>query len=194
MELVFASGNKDKVEQVKLILEGVDVKTPLDFNIENFKVEEDAMDLAGNAYKKAKALFEIVNKAVIADDTGLFVKSLNYRPGVHSHRYANPNPTYKENREKLLSELENKTDRSAYFETCLCLIDQEGKDHYFYGRLPGTISKEELGDYEFGYDQIFIPDDFEKSLGQMTKDEINQISHRGKAFNDFKKYLDGIKI
>lgn len=194
MELVFASGNKDKVKQVKLILGEVNVKTPEDFKIKNFEVKEDAPDLKGNAYKKAKALFDIVNKPTIADDTGLFVEALNGDPGVYSHRYASENPTYKENREKLLFELKNKDNRNAYFETCLCFIDETGKDHYFYGRLSGVITKSEIGDYDFGYDQIFLPEDSSKTLGQMDKEEINEISHRGRAFEEFKKYLVGLEL
>lgn len=192
MEIVFASGNKDKINQVKLILGDVDVKTPGDFEIENFEVEEDAPDLKGNAYKKAKALFDIINNPTIADDTGLFVEALNGNPGVYSHRYASENPTYKDNREKLLKELEDKENRSAYFETCLCFIDEAGVDHYFYGRLSGVITKKEAGDYDFGYDQIFLPEESSKTLGQMSKEEINEISHRGKAFEEFKKYLSGL--
>ena len=189
MEIVFASGNIDKVNQVKLILDEVDLKTPVDFGIENYEVEENGKTLKENAYKKAKALFDLINKATIADDTGLFVKSLDARPGVYSHRYANQNPTYKENRDKLLSELEEKIDRRAYFETCLCFIDENGYDHYFFGKLPGTITSQESGDYDFGYDQIFMPDKFDITLGEMTKEEINKISHRSKAFSQFKEYL-----
>ena len=80
MELVFASGNADKVKQVKLLLENVDVKTPYDFDIKKFEVDENAPDLKGNAYKKAKALYDLVNKATIADDTGLFVNALDGKP------------------------------------------------------------------------------------------------------------------
>ncbi|MBM0045722.1 RdgB/HAM1 family non-canonical purine NTP pyrophosphatase [Anaerococcus sp. mt242] len=189
MEIVFASGNKDKINQVKLILNNVDLKTPIDFEIENYEVEEDGMTLKENAYKKAKALFDLVNKPTIADDTGLYVNALDGRPGVHSHRYAGENPTYKENRNKLLNELKGKDDRSAYFETCLCFIDQNGSDHYFYGKLPGTITSYETGDYDFGYDQIFMPENFDITLGEMTKEKINMISHRSKAFSEFKKYL-----
>jgi len=189
MELVFASGNIDKVKQVKLILKDVDIKTPEDYNIKNFEVDEDAPDLKGNAYKKAKVLYDLISKPTIADDTGLFVNALDGKPGVYSHRYASENPSYKENRDKLLAELSEKSDRNAYFQTVLCFIDKDGNDHYFSGKLPGTITKEEIGDYEFGYDQIFMPEDSTKTLGEMTKDEINQISHRGKAFEEFKEYL-----
>lgn len=194
MELVFASGNADKVKQVKLLLENVDVKTPYDFDIKKFEVDENAPDLKGNAYKKAKALYDLVNKATIADDTGLFVNALDGKPGVHSHRYANENPTYKENRDKLLKELEGSADRSAYFQTCLCFIDKDGIDHYFYGNLNGTITKKESGDYDFGYDQIFMPEGYDKTLGEMTKEEINKISHRGRAFEEFKSWLDEWKF
>lgn len=190
MELVFASGNKNKINQMKLLLDKVDLKSPKDFNIDKFEVVEDGDTLSENAYKKAKALFDELQIPIIADDTGLFVDTLNGRPGVHSHRYASDNPTYKENREKLLLDLKGNTDRKAHFKTVICFIDQTGKDHYFEGKLNGEITNEEIGDYEFGYDQIFRPKNLEKTLGQMSDYEINEISHRSIAINNFKQFLE----
>src|SRR5699024_6660492 len=112
----------------------------------------------------------------LADDTGLFVKKLNNRPGVHSHRYANENPSYKENRDKLLDELKDIEDRSAYFKTVICFIDSKGKDHYFEGKIDGIISKEEFGDKDFGYDQIFKVKGEDKTFGQMNEKEKNSFS------------------
>ena len=189
MEIVFATGNIDKVNQIKLMLDNIVLKTPIDYDITNFEVVEDRETLKDNAYKKAKALYDLVKKPTIADDTGLFVESLNNRPGVRSHRYAGENASYKDNRSKLLSELSNKDNRNAYFQTCICYIDQDKKAHFFTGRLNGEITKKEIGDYDFGYDQIFKPESFQKTLGQMKKEEINQISHRAIAFKKFKSFL-----
>lgn len=119
----------------------------------------------------------------------MFVRSIDNRPGVKSHRYAGEDASYKDNRDKLLNELSDKNDRYAYFETCICYIDEEKNTHYFEGRLKGAITLEEIGEYEFGYDQIFIPEGLNKTLGEMTKEEINEISHRAKAFNKFKEYI-----
>lgn len=189
MEIVFATGNKDKLNQIKLMLDGINLKTPEDFGYDSFEVVEDGDTLRENAYKKAITLYKLVKKPVIADDTGLFVKSLDNRPGVKSHRYAGENASYKDNRDKLLSELEDKLDRYAYFQTCLCYIDNNEDVHYFEGTLEGTITYKESGAYDFGYDQIFMPKDYKNTLGEMTKEEINLISHRAIAFNKFKEYL-----
>lgn len=190
MEIVFASGNINKFNQIALILDKFTIKTPKDFGIEGFEVEENGQTLKENAYIKAKALFDKISKPSFADDTGLFVEALSNRPGVHSHRYASENPTYRDNRKKLLEEMDGRDNRKAYFETVICYIDKNGDDHYFHGKLTGSITKEELGDYDFGYDQIFLPDNEKRTLGQMTDEEINQISHRARAINEFKKFLE----
>lgn len=189
MKILFATGNEDKLKQINLLLEEFQLQSPKDMGISNFEVVEDGKSLEENAFKKAIALYDISNKATLADDTGLFVKALDNRPGIHAHRYAGENATYKDNRDKLLSELDGINDRLAYFETAICYIDENGKDHYFKGRLDGSITTEEIGDYEFGYDQIFKPEGFDKTLGQMTSEEINQISHRSKAIEEFKDYI-----
>lgn len=189
MQIVFASGNIDKINQISLLLDDINLKSPKDLGIENFEVDEDGLSLSENAYKKAKFLYDQVKLPTFADDTGLFVKAINNRPGVHSHRYAGTNPSYKENRDKLLAELEDKKDRSAYFKTVICFIDSEGKDYYFDGSLHGEITKKEFGDYEFGYDQIFKPKGLEKTLGQLTNEQINQISHRSIAIDNFYKFI-----
>ena len=114
MKIVLATSNKDKVREVKELLKENNIKilTSKDFDIDKFEVKEDGKTLKENSYKKAKALFDRIKVPTLADDTGLFVKSLDNRPGVHSHRYANNNPSYKENRDKLLAELKNEKDRS----------------------------------------------------------------------------------
>jgi non-canonical purine NTP pyrophosphatase, rdgB/HAM1 family len=189
MEIVFATGNKDKVNQIKLMLDNLILKIPEDFGLNDFEVVEDGDSLKENSYKKAKALNDILDKPTIADDTGLFVRSINNRPGVKSHRYAGEDASYKDNRDKLLNELSDKDDRYAYFETCICYIDEEKNTYYFEGKLEGSITLAEIGEFEFGYDQIFMPKGLNKTLGQMTKYEINEISHRAKAFNKFKEYI-----
>lgn len=190
MELVFASNNINKLEQVKLLLDNDKVLMPKDVGIEGFDVVEDGLTLKENAFKKANELYKLTNKRVFSDDTGLFVKALDNRPGIYAHRYAGENATDKDNRDKLLEELADKDNRDAYFLTVICFIDEDGKDYYFEGRLDGTISKTELGDGGFGYDKIFYVEKYKKSLGQMDINFKNQISHRGLAMMEFKKFLD----
>lgn len=195
MKIILATSNKDKVREVKEFLENernIKILTSKDFNIDKFEVNEDGQSLKENSYKKAKALFDIVKTPTLADDTGLFVKSLDNKPGVHSHRYANENPSYKENRDKLLDELREKKDRSAYFKTVICFIDSKGEDYYFEGKVDGEICKEEIGDKDFGYDQIFKVKGENKTFGQMSEKEKNSFSHRTLALDEFRKFLGKI--
>lgn len=192
MELLFATGNKDKLKEVKEMLSNDSIKMPIDIGISNFDVVEDGNTLEENSYKKASALYQLTGRAVFADDTGLFVKALDNRPGVHSHRYASANATYEDNRKKLLDELSNKDDRNAYFETVISYINLKGEVFRFTGRLDGYISEIEKGSGEFGYDKIFIPENSQKSLAEMTIEEKNQISHRARAMAKFKKFLGEI--
>lgn len=190
MKIVLATSNKDKVREIKEILgESVDIYTTDDFNIEKFEVDEDGETLRENAYKKAKSLYDILKIPTLADDTGLFVKSLNLKPGVYSHRYAGENPTYKDNRNKLLDELKESDNRDAYFKTSVCFIDKDGKDYYFDGKIDGEISEKEYGDKDFGYDQIFRVKEIGKTFGQMTDEEKNLYSHRSLALEKIKKFL-----
>lgn len=190
MKIVLATSNKDKVREIKEILgENIKIYTTKDYNIDNFEVEEDGETLKENAYKKAKTLYDILKVPTLADDTGLFVKSLDLRPGVYSHRYAGDNPTYKDNRDKLLDELKNCDNRDAYFKTTVCFIDDKGEDYYFDGQINGEISKKEYGDKDFGYDQIFKVKELDKTFGQMTDEEKNLYSHRSLALEKFKKFL-----
>lgn len=189
MELVFASNNINKLEQVKLLLDNAKVVMPKDIGIEGFDVVEDGLTLKANAFKKASELYKITKRKVFSDDTGLFVKALDNRPGIYAHRYAGEDATDKDNRDKLLEELADKDCRDAYFLTVICFIDEDGKDYYFEGRLDGTIATKELGNGGFGYDKLFYVKKYNKSLAQMDINFKNQISHRGLAMKEFKKFL-----
>lgn len=190
MELVFASNNINKLEQVKLLLDNDKVVMPKDIGIEGFDVVEDGLTLKANAYKKASELYKITKRKVFSDDTGLFVKALDNRPGIYAHRYAGEDATDKDNRDKLLEELADKDCRDAYFLTVICFIDEDGKDYYFEGRLDGTIANKELGNGGFGYDKLFYVKKYDKSLAQMDINFKNQISHRGLAMKELKKFLE----
>lgn len=190
MELVFASNNINKLEQVKLLLDNDKVVMPKDIGIQGFDVVEDGVTLKANAFKKASELYKITKRKVFSDDTGLFVKALDNRPGIYAHRYAGEDATDKDNRDKLLEELADKDCRDAYFLTVICFIDEDGKDYYFEGRLDGIIATKELGNGGFGYDKLFYVKKYDKSLAQMDINFKNQISHRGLAMKEFKKFLE----
>ena len=134
---------------------------------------------------------ERVDYAVLADDTGLFVKALNGEPGVRSARYASEHDD-KKNREKLLNNLKDKEDRRAYFKTEIILIDEDKNIIPIEGVCPGKISLEERGDNGFGYDSIFIPDGFDKTFAEMSHEEKNQISHRSRALKNLRDKISNL--
>jgi len=186
--LFFGTGNGKKLTEINAILGD-------QFSIQSFRdlpnkieVVEDAPDLEGNAIKKAKEFYEAVGVPCFADDTGLEVAALDGRPGVYSARYAGPEGNSEANMNLLLQELDGKGDRSAQFRTVIAYYD--GNDlHTFEGALHGSIGHEKRGDGGFGYDPLFIPTGDERTLAQMSPDEKNSISHRGKAVRNFAEFL-----
>ena len=189
-KIVLSTDNKNKLREIREILEDLDVKIygKSDIDGMDFEVIEDGDTLYDNALKKAAAMAERVDCAVLADDTGLFVNALDGEPGVHSARYASEHDD-KKNREKLLNNLKDKDDRSAYFNTEIILIDEEKNIIPIEGVCPGKISLEERGDNGFGYDSIFIPEGFDKTFAEMSHEEKNQISHRSRALKNLRDKL-----
>lgn len=192
-EIVLSTDNKNKLREIREILEDLDIKIYGKSDIEglDFEVIEDGDTLYDNALKKASAMAERVDYAVLADDTGLFVTALNGEPGVHSARYASEHDD-KKNREKLLNNLKDKEDRSAYFKTEIILIDKDKNIIPIEGVCPGKISLEERGDNGFGYDSIFIPDGFDKTFAEMSHEEKNQISHRSRALKNLRDKISNL--
>lgn len=189
-KIVLSTDNKNKLREIREILEDLDVKIygKSDIDGMGFEVIEDGDTLYDNALKKAAAMAERVDCAVLADDTGLFVNALDGEPGVHSARYASEHDD-KKNREKLLNNLKDKDDRSAYFKTQIILIDEEKNIIPIEGVCPGKISLEEKGENGFGYDSIFIPEGFDKTFAEMSHEEKNEISHRSRALKNLRDKL-----
>lgn len=151
-------------------------------------IEEDAETLEGNARKKAETLYRLTNLPSLADDTGLEVEALEGAPGVHSARFAGEDATDVENRRLLLERLDGVKDRSARFRTVIAYVDDKGL-HYFEGICSGTIAKEERGTGGFGYDSIFIPEASDRTFSELSPEEKNRVSHRGRALREFESYL-----
>lgn len=177
--IILATNNQGKVNEIKAKV-NTDVFSLKDLNVE-IDIEENGTTLSENAKIKAQEIARIFpNDIVIADDTGLFVPSLNYQPGVYSARYAGSDCSSEDNIDKLLSELSNKTDRSAYFETVI-VVYKNNEYYEFSGKLEGEILCERCGSDGFGYDSVFYTNIYNKSLAQISKEEKNIISHRAKA-------------
>jgi len=198
MRIIIASNNEHKVEEIKKIL-GVfhfDVVSLNDAGID-IEVEEDQETFEGNAYKKAREIFDSLsqeergNALVLSDDTGLAVDYLGGAPGVYSARYAGVAHDYAANNEKLLKELLGVPleKRSAKFVTSMVLLGKD-MDIRVSGEAAGRILEKNAGNGGFGYDPLFYSDDLKKSFAESTGDEKNSVSHRGRALEALIKELN----
>lgn len=188
MKLVFATNNLNKLKEVQALLPSTITLLSLkDINC-NEDIPETQTTIKGNAIQKAKYVKEHYGYDCFADDTGLEVKSLNGAPGVYSARYAGEQRDANDNMNKLLNELETKNDRTAQFKTVIALqLNDELKT--FTGICKGKITKEKLGSEGFGYDPIFLPNNYDKTFAEMDLELKNRIGHRGKAVNQLVKFL-----
>lgn len=189
-EIIFATGNKGKIQEVSQIFNNSEYKIISLYDLGYVhEIEETGNTFEANAFLKAKTIFDIYKKPVIADDSGLEVELLDGMPGVISARYAGENCTYEDNNIKLIRELSQlPRPHLAKFVCCAVYFDGQ-KQEIAYGYLHGKIISEFKGQKGFGYDPIFVPDEFDKTLAELDLEEKNKISHRGKAFEELKKLL-----
>ena len=189
-KLIFASGNKGKIEEVRKIFEpaGFNIISLFDLNYVT-EIEETGTTFEENALIKAQTIFNKFKSPVIADDSGLAIEQLDGKPGINSARYAGNNATFDDNNNKVLKELSDFPEPHPAKFIC-CALFYEGKSYKtVYGILPGKIIMSEKGMNGFGYDPIFLPDGYSKTLAEMTIDQKNQLSHRAVAFNKLKQIL-----
>ena len=188
MKLVFATNNSHKLEEVRQILgDRFEVLSLNDIRCHD-DIPETGDTFQDNALQKARYVKEHYGYDCFADDTGLEVKALNGAPGVHSARYAGDHDS-EANMTKLLQELEKKPDRSAQFRTVIALL-LNGQEVLFEGIVTGRIATERhYGESGFGYDPLFIPDGFTETFSQMSPENKNQVSHRGRAVRKLADYL-----
>lgn len=187
MEIIFATHNLHKTEEVRAIL-GPDhlVRNLPELGCPD--IPETADTLQGNALQKAQYVVDHYHLNCFADDTGLEVEALDGRPGVFSARYAGEGCSYQDNVLKLLGEMHGKTNRKACFKTVIALI-LDGKQYLFEGRVDGRILTEQRGTDGFGYDPVFLPDGFDQTFAEMDAATKNSISHRGRAIQKLKTFL-----
>jgi XTP/dITP diphosphohydrolase len=188
MKLVFASHNQNKVNEIKSLLPDtfeILSLTEIGFNEE---IEETGLTLDENSKIKAQTVFEKTGYFCFADDTGLEIEALNYEPGVFSARYAGNQKNDSDNIEKVLLNLQGMTNRNARFRTVITLLI--GQEEYsFEGRVDGKIIMEKRGEFGFGYDPIFIPENESRTFAEMSMEEKNQFSHRARAFLKMIEFL-----
>ena len=188
-ELVFATNNTHKLMEVSEMLKGTVLIRSLSEMGLTGEIPETAETLEGNALQKAQWVYERTGMDCFADDTGLEVEALGGRPGVYSARYADEHCSFDDNINKMLAEMEGKTDRRACFRTVICLIENGKQHRFFEGRVDGQILTERYGKEGFGYDPIFMPDRFAVSFAEMPLEVKIHISHRGRAIAKLVNYL-----
>ena len=188
MKLVFASNNKNKIQEIQALVP----KTIQIVSLEDIGCTEDIPETAdtieGNAILKANYVTEKYGYDCFADDTGLEVEALNGAPGVYSARYAGEQKDANDNMDKLLSELKDKTNRKANFKTVIAL-NLNGNQNLFTGIINGKIIEEKIGTNGFGYDPIFVAEGFDKTFAELSMEEKSTISHRGIAVKELILFL-----
>ena len=176
MKLIVATHNQNKVREISQMLPGWEIAA------EDSAAEETETTFVGNALLKARALKPRHPGAwILADDSGLEVFALGGAPGVRSARYAGEDGNTPKNNALLLKNLAGVADRRANFTCCCALVAPDGTEHTVIGRCFGHIAEAPSGAEGFGYDPLFIPDGHDRSFAELSADEKNAISHRGRA-------------
>ncbi len=193
--IVLATSNRGKISEIKELLNGFDirVKSLLDFDPIP-PVVEDGETFEENAYKKASFTAKALGLPSLADDSGLAVEALGGAPGVYSSRYAGDNASDQDRITKLLIEMRGKADRRAYFESVIIIAVPWGSSLIYKGRCEGLITDEPKGNYGFGYDPVFYYPPLDKTFAQMSREEKNRVSHRGKAMTKLRDEFDKVMI
>jgi len=185
MEIVLATSNENKVREINEMVEGLDIKFILPSK--DFDPVENGTTFEENSYIKAQAAWEISHNWVLADDSGLCIDALEGKPGIYSARYAE---TPQKRIDRVLNEMQGGTDRNAQFRCAMTLINPKGEKVFSYtGICEGSIIEKQRGTNGFGYDPIFLLKNSDKTMAELTDEEKNQVSHRGKALGSLLKFL-----
>lgn len=188
MQLIFATNNQHKVEEIQAAIGGeLEVISLKQAGID-IDIPESHDTLEANASEKSRTIHQLTNQHCFSEDTGLEVEALNGEPGVKSARYAGEDKAFDKNIEKLLSNLGNENNRKARFRTVISLI-WEGQEWLFEGICEGSITWQPAGSGGFGYDPVFIPTGSDRTFAEMSLAEKNAISHRKKAADKLVLFL-----
>ena len=191
-KIIFATGNEGKMKEVRMILEdlGLPVLSLKDAGI-TADVEENGTTFEENAQIKAKAIMEMTGALVLADDSGLEVDALDKEPGIYSARYMGEDTSYHIKNQNIIDRLEGKVgeERSARFVCAIAAAFPDGRVLTTRGTMEGQIGYEEKGENGFGYDPIFYLPEYQCYSAELSLEEKNKISHRGKALRLMKERL-----
>lgn len=196
MKLVLATGNKGKVREIKALCSEFDVVAYSEL-IEPFEIVEDGDTFKANALIKARAIYEALgdeDAVVLSDDSGISVDVMEGAPGIYSARYAGADATDKDNLYALVEAIKNKgcKESPAHYTAAIAIVSKEG-EQTVHGWMHGTAITEVRGDKGFGYDPIFVPAGFDKTLGELDDDIKSKLSHRSKALSLAKIVIETIK-
>lgn len=190
--IIFATGNAGKVKEIRMIMEdtGMEVISMKEAGI-SVDIEEDGTTYEENALLKARAVAAHTNDIVMADDSGLEIDYLNKEPGVYSARYMGEDTSYHIKNNNLIERLDGVPDeqRTARFVCAIAAVLPDGREVTTRATIEGRIGYEEKGENGFGYDPIFYVPQFGKTTAELTEEEKNEISHRGKALRLMKEEL-----
>lgn len=193
--LVIATRNKGKTAEIKELLKDFPIEIK---NLDQFgplpEPVEDGNTFDENAYKKASFTARILGLPALADDSGLCVEALGGAPGVWSARYAGENATDRQRCEKLIAQMESRKNRNAAFECVISIAVPSGPALTYEANCQGQITHELIGDNGFGYDPIFYYPSLDKTFAQLTSQQKNKVSHRGKAMAELKSEFDKVII
>lgn len=187
-KLYFATHNTHKVDEVRALLCNAVDLAGIDTLGCHEEIPENGCTLQENALQKALFVHTHYGVDCFADDTGLEVEALGGEPGIFSARYAGEPSDPAKNRRKLLEKLQGESHRKARFRTVIALIEK-GETHFFEGTVNGRILETERGDGGFGYDNLFVPDGYNKTFAEMSAAEKNAISHRSRAMMKLNEFL-----
>jgi len=184
MKLVLATSNKGKVKEIKALCKEFEV-IPYSELMEEFEIIEDGSSFKENALIKARAVFNALNSddvIVMADDSGISVNVLDGKPGIYSARHAGKDATDKDNLYKLIQDIKDKnvTSSPAYYTAAIAIVTKKS-EYCVHGWMYGTAISEAIGDGGFGYDPMFIPLGYDKTLGELDDEVKKSLSHRAKA-------------
>ena len=195
LEIVLATRNRDKIREIKKMLNGIDVRL---LSLDDFpgcpRVVEDGETLEANAKKKALVVSQYTKKLSLAEDTGLEVEALSGAPGIHSARFAGDNCTYEDNNRKLLKLMEKLSlgERRARFRCVAALAKPDGEVVTCEGVCEGIIDFEMKGESGFGYDPLFLLPEYGKTFAELGEEMKNKISHRARALAKIKKIINNL--
>ncbi len=195
MEIIVATKNRGKIREIRKALKGKALRVYSLADFENVPtIEEDGKSFVENALKKALFYSKYFGKWTVADDSGLEVDALGGLPGVYSARYSGEGASDRENNQKLLKEMKKipSSKRKARFTCVMAMVAPDGREAVVEGSCRGKIGTMEVGTRGFGYDPLFILPQYGKTMAQLTVEEKNRVSHRGKALKKLEKMLSAL--